>query len=49
MVKYAYLSFVDTYLPFYRGKTTKMLSLMRKVLILLIEKENFISDRLCVR
>jgi hypothetical protein len=28
MIKYAYSSFVDTYFPFYRGKTTKMLSLM---------------------
>jgi hypothetical protein len=34
MIKYAYLSFIDTYFLFYRGKTTKMLSLMRKVLAL---------------
>jgi hypothetical protein len=32
MIKYAYSSFVDTYLSFYCGRTKKVLSLMRKVL-----------------
>jgi hypothetical protein len=32
MIKYAYSYFANTYFSFYRGRTTKMLSLMRKVL-----------------
>jgi hypothetical protein len=33
IIKYTYLSFVDTYLSFYHGETMKMLSLMCKVLV----------------
>jgi hypothetical protein len=32
MIKHAYLSFANTYFSFYHGRTTKMLSLMCKVL-----------------
>jgi hypothetical protein len=32
MIKYAYSSFTDTYFSFYRDRTTKMLSLMGKVI-----------------
>jgi hypothetical protein len=32
MIKYAYSSFTDTYFLFYRGRTIKMLLLMRKIL-----------------
>jgi hypothetical protein len=32
MIKYAYSSFANTYFSFYRGKTTKTLSLTQQVL-----------------
>jgi hypothetical protein len=34
MIKYTYSSFVNAYFLFYRGRTMKMVSLMRKVLTL---------------